>query len=81
MSCASSLDVPTSIASRSLPHPCLYTLYIRLLTALLFSLLLALSISCSKKSNPSSMEILHPNVSLTRIVLNSPQRFFPLSIE
>ena len=73
MSCASSLDVPTSIASHSLPHPCLYTLlYMCKLTALLFSLLLALSISCSKMSNPPTMEILHPNDTLTRIEINSP---------
>ena len=83
MSCASSLDVPTSIASHSLPHPCLYTsLYMRKLTALLFSLmLLALSISCSKKSNPPAMEILHTNDTLTRIEINSPQRYLLLPIE
>ena len=53
----------------------------RKLTALLFSLLLALSISCSKKSNPSAMEILHPNDTLTRIEINSPQRYLLLPIE
>ncbi len=83
MSCASSLDVPTSIASHSLSQPCLYTsLYMRKLTALLFSLmLLALSISCSKKSNPPAMEILHTNDTLTRIEINSPQRYLLLPIE
>lgn len=53
----------------------------RKLITLLFSLLLVLTMSCSKKSNSPAMEIFYPNDTLTRIEINSPQRYLLLPIE